>query len=429
MMEYFQEHNLTIDLILIILSLLFSAFFSASETAITSLSFPKIKELLSDKNKKTDSLILWLKDPAKVLTSILIGNNIANILASSLMTVISKSVFKDNAVAISVGIMTLLILTFSEIMPKIFARANSEKFSIFAMRFLKPFYYLFYPLNYFFINILGKLFKTEINIKGHPIITIKDIDSLISIADEEGTLDDSPRASYLKAIIDFSESKVRNVMIPENQIKSLSMQDNIDDIIKKIQEEMHSRYPVINEKDDFIGFLHVKDLLTNMESCKEKNSFTHILRPTLFINEYMKIDEVLELMKRKKTQMFLVKDEYNEISGLITMEDIIEELLGEIEDEHDEDENNIQTIDDKTIRIHGTEPIHDLNLRYDFNFPEDKDFTTINGFILSILDGHLPEKNISLNWENIELKVLKTKDKNIEEIEIRILESNEKESN
>ena len=411
------------QLITLAICLLFSSFFSAAETALTSITPTKAIQLMDSGLKRSKNLKHWFNHTSEIITTILIGNNATNIAASALTTLMAEKLFSSLGIAVTLGIMTMYLLTFGEIMPKVFARANAVKLSLLFIPILMVFYYLFYPLTLVFVYITEKTFKSTTlhDRKRNPMVTLKDIDFFISLAQKEGALTGSQKGMYLKAVSEFSELKVKHIMVPESRVTVIDADIKLEELIKLIKRDMYTRYPVINDNGNFIGILNVKDFLINLEKCERDDSILSILRPNLWTNEFMKVDYVLELMKAKKTQMFLVKNEYNRFSGIITMEDVLEELVGEIEDEHDEmaDITEGQDIDNVFI-VNGDDSIHDLNMKYHFGLPEDKDFQSLNGFILSLFNGVLPKKDTLITWERLRIKILKNKDKNIEKAEITL---------
>ena len=418
-MEIFFDNALLWQLVTVFFCLVLSAFFSSSETALTSISPAKTMQLIDSKSKGAKYLSYWFQNPSKILTTILIGNNLANILATALTTVIAEKIFEHNAVAIAVGIMTFLILTFSEILPKIFARANAIRLSLLFVRLLTLFYYLFYPISFLLVFFTEKVFKSaglQYSRRG-PLITLKDLDFFISLAEKEGALKGT-RGMYLKAVSEFSALNVRNIMVPKNNSTIISNNISVTELMETIKVKTYTRYPVINKNGSFIGILHAKDFLLNLEDCKEKNSIMSILRPVLWINEFMKIDSALEMMKKNKTHLALVKDEFDDFSGIITMEDILEELVGDIVDEHDAEEIALAKRPSDKVIVNGEESIHDINEQFNMNIPEDKNYQTLNGFLLDLFEGVLPKENTILIWNEFKIKIVKISDKNVKKVEI-----------
>ncbi len=209
-------------------------------------------------------------------------------------------------------------------------------------------------------------------------------------------------------------------MVPKNKVTVLNADIKMPELAEIIKRDMYTRYPVVNDNGTFIGILNAKDFLLNTELCEAENSIVSILRTALWTNEFMKVDLVLELMKVKKTQMFLVKDEYNQFSGIITMEDILEELVGEIEDEHDLEDTEDNTTSERSFVVDGEDTVHDINTKYELDLPEDKDFQSFNGFMMNLFNGVLPKKDTVVVWQNLKIRIMKKKDKNIEKAEITI---------
>jgi putative hemolysin len=423
MLIHFWDRVNPLEIAAVFVCLLLSAFFSSVETALTSITPAKAMQLIDSESARARHLQLWFHDPSRIITTILIGNNSVNIIASAITTLIAEKLFDSLGIALTIGVMTLVILTFGEIVPKIFARANAVKLSLILMPGLMFFYYLLYPITSLFVYVTAKVFKSttlQYSRKG-PMVTLKDLDFFISLAQKEGSLKGSKKGMYLKAVSEFSDLKVKHVMVPKNRVSVIQSDINIAELTEIIKRDMFTRYPVINDNDTFIGVLHAKDLLLNMEKCEEDNSVIEILRPAFWTNEFMKADTVLEMMKAKKSQMFLVKDEYNQFSGIITMEDILEELVGEIEDEHDLTEEPEEEMISNVFTVDGEESIHDLNIKYNLSMPEDRDYQTLNGFLLELLNGVLPKKDTIITWENLRIRIIKNKNKNVDKAEITVV--------
>ena len=414
------------EVLMVISCLLLSAFFSSAETALTSISPTKAMQLIESKAPGSQHLKYWFHNPGKIITTILIGNNVVNIVCTAFTTLIAERIFDSTGIAVTLGILTFLILTFGEIVPKIIARDHSVKISLVFIRFLLFFYFLFYPFTFLLVGVTELLFRKSkfyYPRKG-PLVTLKDLDFFISLAQKEGSLIGS-KGSFLKAVSEFSELRVKNIMVPKSRVTVLNADISVVELTEIIKRDMYTRYPVINDNDTFIGILNAKDFLLNIEKCEEENSVVDILRPAFWTNEFMKVDFVLELMKARKTQLFLVKDEYNQFCGVVTMEDILEELVGEIEDEHDLENVEEDYPDQKTFIVEGEDSVHDLNVKYELDIPEDKDFQTFNGFMLDLCNGVLPKKDNVLEWKNLKIRIIKNKDKNIEKAEITITDKKE----
>jgi Mg2+/Co2+ transporter CorB len=223
-MENLINNPILLDVLLIFICLVLSAFFSSTETALTSITPTKTMQLIDSNTSSAKYLRYWFSNPGKILTTILIGNNLVNIIATALATSLSERVFKDNGIAISVGIMTFTILTFGEIFPKIFARHNAIKLCLTFIKILLIFYYLFYPITFIFVLVTEKIFKSTglQHSRRTPHVTLRDLDFFISLANKEGVLTGS-KGSYLKAISEFSDLKVKNIMVPQNKVAIINV--------------------------------------------------------------------------------------------------------------------------------------------------------------------------------------------------------------
>ncbi|MEF3254840.1 MAG: hemolysin family protein, partial [Deferribacterales bacterium] len=350
-------------LISIGICLLFSAYFSASETALTSLNELKVKHLIQELGEKGKKLELWLLHPNKVLYTLLIGNNIVNILSSVLAADWAYQKFQNSSIALVTGAMTILIIFFGEIFPKTYAKNNPEKFSLFSLTFLKIFFWLFYPFSF----ILNKIVKKLIVIFGGkpendgPKITEDELEFLISIGEKEGVLENQKK-EMLHNIFEISETSVKEIMVPLNDVTMIEISTPVEEIITIITKTEYSRIPVYEgNTDNVIGILYSKDIIKYINRGLDKVNIKNILRKPYFVPCTKRIDDLLREFQLNRIHLALVVDEYGSIDGLITLEDILEEIVGEIRDEYDkEEEEDIRQIDDNQYIINGRLNIDDF---------------------------------------------------------------------
>ena len=398
-----------------------SGFFSGSEAVLMSVGVDRAKQLIEEGGSKGRALKFMIERSNELLTTILVGNNVVNILAASLTTQVSTRFFKSDALGISVGITTFIILIFGEIIPKTFARTHAEKLSTGVIRILQLNYYLLYPVVKTMVFIIRTVLGENAEITGR-VVKSNDIEYMVSRAEKEKTMD-SKQLDLLNSILEFPMIKVKDIMISRSKVKHIQLKESFENILKIVNEDAHSRYPVCDgELDNLMGFLHVKDLVSinNQKSFK----LTKLLKAPFFVYEHMKIQAVFDHMNRKKVHLAMVKDENGLIVGIITLEDIVEEILGEIQDEHDDEFQDVKKEYDESDREAGVILEGDMNLRDLYNkigikIPLNDNYSTLAGFILDMLGNNFPEAGQIIVWEGISFELLKIEDYEIREIKIK----------
>lgn len=383
-----------LDIVYLIAGLCLSAFFSGSEAVILSLPHDRIKQKIEEGGDSAHLYEFLNLHQGRLLTTILVGNNLINSYIAALMTKISYRYFEDDTLAITVGISTVLILLFGEITPKTFARSRSELFAIPTVRCLKFFMYALYPAVAFFDFIIRLVLGKNAHIKGR-LTTKDDIEYMVDKAEKEKSID-AKQIDLLQSILEFPNIKVKDIMVPRQKVCTIKAESSFDEIFKLIKEQGHTRYPVcFGDLDHTIGFLHAKDLAFISEQEIEKFDLTKLLKSPFFVYEHMKIQAVMDHMNRKKVHLALVKNELGVVVGIITLEDIIEEILGDIVDEHDEEvsktgavEENIET----GMHFDSTKPLREIRDQVGIEFPEDEEYSTLNGFLLEKLGNSFPNK-------------------------------------
>jgi CBS domain containing-hemolysin-like protein len=400
-----------------------------------SLSRVKVKEL-SKKKKSSKALEILLKEPNRILTAILIMNNVVNIAASSIATVVVIKIVKSMnisdglgwSVAISTGVMTFLILVFGEITPKTFAKERSVEVSL---RVLKPIYVITKLLNPVIIvlmaisNVIIRIFGGE-PMRDMPFLSEDEIKSVIDIGTEEGVLSTSESKIFNNAFL-FKDLEAKDIMVPRIDIVGIEEDANGWNILRTINEEGYSRYPVYSDNiDNIIGVLYAKDILNIIErngdlildTLKAKD----IMRKALLIPETKKISDILNEFKRKKIHIAIVIDEFGGTSGIVALEDVLEELVGEIRDEYDEEETGkIQKIDDRTYIIDSSATLNDF---YDATgiVITDEDYETIGGYAIHKAD-RLLKKGEIVETDRFLIEVLDVEGYRITKIKLTIKEN------
>ncbi len=379
---------MSFEVTLLIICLFLSGFFSSSETALFSIS--KIKALhISKDGSKTGHLIMHMKeDSHSLLTTILIGNNIVNIGASALATSIAISQFKSNAVGIATGIMTLLILIFGEIFPKSFANHNNVLVS---RGVIYPLYWLsrlFWPL-IFVLSFIPRLHGAAD--KAQESVTEDELMTMVEVVEEDGEIKEEEK-EYITNIFEFDDTSCSEVMTPRADMFFIDVSQGLD--IQAILKTGYSRIPVIEDSiDNIIGILHVKDLFISFQklAASHENATAYldikkIMKKPYFIPESKKLDSLLQEFKIKKNHMAVVVDEHGGVSGIVTLEDVVEEIIGEIIDETDCLVPDIVKLKGKKWLVAGKMDIDDLNKEINISIPESKNYDTFSGFFLEQIE-------------------------------------------
>ncbi len=417
--------SMTLEFVSVLFCLLFSAFFSASETALTVLSESKAHQLIEKHPLVAALLRKWMTKPSLLLSTILIGNNLVNILASVLAARIAHHYLGSYADAAAVGLMTLLILILGEVTPKTYAKLNAERFVVPALLFLKIFDFLFLPLSV----VLSKFSRLLVRLLGGKdtgteglTLTGHDIAYLIKKGSEHGIFEEKEQGELLSSVVEFKETLVSEIMIPRTDAHFLETTDTVGEALRKISEWGHSRIPVYEESVDNVkGILLAKTLVSQFTtgSIDLKQPIAPYLRkPVLFAPESQKISETLKAMQARRTHMAVVVDEFGGTSGIITLEDILEELVGDIKDEIDKEEDPITTLKDNIISVDAHISIYDLEEELGIKLPEDGEYNSLGGFITAQA-GCVPAKGYKLEYQGYFFRVAESDERHIARVEIR----------
>jgi putative hemolysin len=409
--------------IILFIFLCLSAFFSSAETAFISLSDIRIQHLI-DQERRGIRRVKKLKDNnQRLLITVLIGNNLVNISASSIATSMAIQVFHSNAIGIAVGIMTILILIFGEIVPKNIAMAKNEPLAIFSAPILQVLQYVLYPVILILELITILLSKPFENEQSDPIITEEEIKSVVSLGEEVGEVQEDERI-MIHNIFRFSDLRADEIMIDRTHTFSIDSETEIEKAAADVVSKGYSRIPVYKEKpDNIVGILYAKDMLAAILSGHHKEKVKEFIRPAMFIPESMLLDDLLTEFRKEKVHIALVTDEHGGISGLITIEDLLEEIVGEIYDETDNEEIMIRKVDDNKSLVRGETEIEEVNRELQLNLSEKEDYETISGFILSKLR-FIPAVGDELKTPGAVIRVTKADAQRIIEVEIEKQDEN-----
>ncbi|MBT1247393.1 MULTISPECIES: hemolysin family protein [unclassified Thermosipho (in: thermotogales)] len=419
--------------IFLIFLLYLSSVFSASETALTSVSRLKLRESLRKGDMKEEENELHLFN--KLLTVILIMNNLVNILASSVATLLVVGLFENIlpssiSALLSTLVLTFFILIFGEITPKIYARQNNEKIFnkmikvlLFLSKVFSPIIKMLVGISNFVIKLIGGKLVEEA-----PFITTEDILMYVEVGMEEGTLRHE-ESFMLKRTLEMEESMVKEIMIPRVDIIAIEESETLDKVMEIIKEEEYSRIPVYKETiDNIVGICYAKDVLVFISErgtdVSTKVKAKELMREPLFVPETMKVSELLKIFKEQKIHMAIVVDEYGGTAGLVTMEDILEEIFGEIMDEYDQNENiGIKRLENGAYIVDATVPINDLERELGVDFPET-DYETLAGYILEHLQ-RIPKVGEEILIDGFSFKIIAASKNRIEKVLVKVVEKNE----
>lgn len=415
-----MESDLSYWLILI-LCLVLSALFSAAETALTTVPETKIRKIIEEKKGFTAPFKLWLARPNRVLTTIIVGNNLFNTLAAVVATVFAQRIFDHYVISIATTAVTIALLIFGEITPKTFARHNATTVISWIVYIIYPIYFILFPAAWvlshfavFLIQLIGGRTK-----RVGPVATEEDIAYLIRLSHEEGVFKPE-QGLMLQSVIAFRDTAAREIMVPRTNLFSLPIQTSYKEIVDQVTQHGYTRWPVFKEDiDHVVGIFYVKDLINYQASKGQDFVLKDHLRKAIFIPESMKLDSVLREFQRKKVHLAIVVDEYGGTAGIVTLEDILEEIVGEIRDEYDreEEEQTIKRINDNHFVADGRSSISDIQKICGIDMPNDDAYETLGGFLVYGF-GKIPKVNAEYVHRNWHFRVTEVDEKRIVKVEI-----------
>ncbi len=415
-----------LQLVLLLGLLGLSAFFSASETAIFSVNKVKIRHLAEEGNRKAILTRKLLDQPNRLISTILIGNNVVNIGATALATTLAIAFFGDTGAGIATGVMTVLVLVFGEITPKTLAANRAESFSLQVSGYLNSLATLLSPV----IKVLNLVTNGIVKLMGgptdkNPFITEEELRMLVNVGQEEGLIDQDER-EMIDSIFEFDDTLVREVMVPRIDIIAVNVNDNLSSVINLIVEVGHSRIPVYEQTiDNIIGVIYAKDLLKNLLVTQENTTeIRRLMRPAYYVPESKKVRDLFAELRKEKVHMAIVLDEYGGTAGLVTIEDMIEEIVGDIQDEFDREEKHIETLADGSLRVDARTSIYDINELLELDLPDDE-FDTISGLVFHTL-GKLPYEGQEVEIDDLHIIVEKIVGRRI--AKLRLIKKNREEN-
>lgn len=415
--------DVVIQGIIVVILLILSGFFSSAETALTTVNKIRMRTLAEAGSKPAMYVNKVVEDQGKMLSAILIGNNIVNLYASSMVTTLVTNLWGSKVVGIATGVLTLLILIFGEITPKTMATLSADSIALKDGRII---YYLMAGMTpvIFIINKMSygvlRLMRIDPNQK-QDSITEDELRTIVEVSHEEGVIETEEK-KMITNVFDFGDSLAKDIMVPRINMSFTEADATYDQLIEIFREDRFTRIPVYEETtDNVIGIINMKDLLLLSDEEKARFSIRDYLRQPLYTYEFKKVAELMVEMRKTSNNIVIVLDEYGATAGLITLEDMLEEIVGEIRDEYDEDEEDSLTeISPTEYIVEGSMKLDDLNDQLDLDL-ESEDYDSIGGLVIGLLD-HLPEEGEKVEHEGLRLVVEKMDKNRIEKIHIYRLE-------
>lgn len=408
-----------IQLILIIAGVMFSAFFSSSETALTSINTFKIRQMEKNGVKNSHILKKLVDNITKVLTTILIGNNIVNIVTTTIATIFFTDVFGPKGAVISPIILTTVVLIFGEVTPKNIATSNPERLSLKVAKPIRFFNIILTPLSFILgliTNSIGKLFISDS--RDNDRVTEEDLKTIVDVSEEQGVINNE-ESEMINNVFEFGNSDVSDIMTARTNMEAIPVDLPIDELKAFLKGSNHSRIPVYGKNiDNILGILHMKDLVSHMISEKDIK-LIDCIRPAYYVYDNMHIFDLFTTMRGENLSLAIVIDEYGGTSGLVTIEDIVEELVGEIDDEYDSAYETIYKVNDKEYLVNPSIHLNDFNDYFDTDLEEIKN-DSIGGFVIDNLS-RIPNKGDSIKINNMTITVLQVDRYKIEMLKVNFI--------
>lgn len=403
--------------------LLFSGYFSASETALTSANKLRLRNQAENKNVKAQRSLKLIENYDQTLSTILIGNNIVNIAMATIATTVATAMFgnQGSTLVITTMVITALVLVFGEILPKSLAKQYAEKYLLSASASLMITLKLFSPVTWLFVQLkvgVNKLLGTN---NEEPTVTDEDVKALVEMGEEEGTFLSNEK-EFLHNAIEFHDIVVRDILTPRPDVIAVSLETPIEEIKEIFIREQYSRLPVFDGTiDNIVGIISHRDFFTHYVTEDKEFRLTSIIRKPHFVIGSVKISNLLKDLQNNKVHLAVVLDEYGGTLGIVSMEDIIEEIFGEIWDEHDDNETLMEQIDQEKIRLNGRFPIEDFSELVNMDVPETSS-VTLSGWISETL-GYLPKNGESLEYDSFRIQIEEVRNRRIQKLIVQVIET------
>ena len=384
-----------------------SGFFSGLEVALVGTSQATVERLVKENVKGAKSLQKLKSNPGWMMSSVNLGNNLVNIGSASLATIVAIEIFGENGVGIAVGIMTFLVIIFGEVTPKTYCNANATKIALRCARILLAFSYVFYPAVWILERITRGIIKITGSDYNPPALTKEEISGIIDQGRRDEALDKN-ETKLVHGALEFDDRVIRSVMMPRTKMFSLQANMQLIEAADVIHRSGHSRIPIYEKDlDDIIGILHVRDILVHLKEPElQKKTLKEFVREPIYVSQEKRMSNLLRQMQLKNTHMAIVVDEFGGVEGLVTLEDLIEEIVGEIHDETDSKKPLYEKIDPNTIITNGDIEIDIINEIFKTNLKEGDDYSTLNGFLHEHLHD-IPKIGDTVKIDSLQIKIEK----------------------
>lgn len=415
-------------IVLLIICVGLSGFFSGAEIALSSLDKLTLKSLVKENKRKGRWIETLLNKPSQWLITVLIGNNLVNIAAGSLATILVGQLIggtPGKVAGIATGVVTFIILLFGEIVPKRYCQQHARTISLriagpllFLSRVFDPIVKALTFLSQIILRVAG---VREVKMQ-HPI-TEQEIHTLIDIGGEEGALEEGEE-ELAHSALEFDETQVKEIMVSRTKMVCIEQEAPLSELIELVKKSGYSRIPVYHKNiDNIVGLAYIKDVLNLLSEINKDLKVKEIMHPPLFVPYTARLSELFRKLQKEKTHLAIVVDEYGGVAGIVTMEDLLEEIVGEIEDEYDREKEKIQVLKDGSILIEADTDIDEINDRLNTHLPEKTaTFESIGGFIISLL-GRIPERGEIIKYENLQISIVDADERHIKKVKILTMQS------
>ncbi len=414
-----EPESITLYVVILLFLILLSAFFSSTETAFTSANRVRLKTRANDGKRNASKVLELLENFDRVLFTLLIGNNIVNITASTIGTILFVELLPNESLGATVStiVLTVTVLIFGEIFPKLIAKEYPERLAELTYPLIKFFSIILFPICMIFAG-LKWIFEKVFKFKGDDGITEEELLTMVEEANEDGTIEDS-ESELISSAIEFHDCEVGDILVPRVNVIAVPIDQDMAKIKKTFFKNAFSRLPVYSGTiDKIVGMIHERDFLIAMD--RGETSIQSIIKKTAIATEHMKISTLLRNMQKAKVHLAVVVDEYGGTLGIVTLEDILEELVGEIWDEHDEIVEYFDRVNENTYRVDGNADLGDFFELFSINTEEDDfDSQTVGGWVMEML-GELPKKNDSFDFEHLHVILTKCTQRRVMEVKVVI---------
>ncbi|WNY23643.1 hypothetical protein MmiHf6_09520 [Methanimicrococcus hongohii] len=408
--------TMTFWYVLLFILLILSAFFSATETAYSTANKLRLKAMADNGNASAKRVLKITENYDKFISTVLIGNNVVNIGASSIATLLFARMFPEEmAAAVSTVVVTIVVLIFGETLPKSFGKANAEKYALATSRIVSLIITIFSPAAFVLVKLIGLLNRKKE--PDGPTVTEDELKYIIESIEEEGILEED-ESDLVQSALDFDETTAQEIMTPRSDIVAVHIDDSLDDVLNKIIREGYTRMPVYKENlDNVVGFVNAKDVLIRAATNRRFN-LNHLMKPVTFAYVTMNISPLLTEMRQSKSLMAIVVDDYGSTKGIVTMEDILEELVGEIWDEHDEIVSEITEVEEDVFEVNGNMNLDDL---FEYLDADDStfecDYNTAGGWALAVFE-RIPKIGDTFSYKNLRVTILEADEQRVTKLKV-----------